>query len=111
MAMAQRVTLPVLVAHGMQHNAGRKGWRLNIDAAKVVTTIWKLAKARDELGHWPTQVEYAEHWKRSERSAQREWALFKQAFPTLEPEDLAKQLYADMREQLDDSSVAFSYEP
>lgn len=30
---------------------------------------------------WPTQADYAAYWKITDRTAQREWALFRRAFP------------------------------
>lgn len=48
-------------------------------------------------GTWPTQAEYAAWWKQSERQAQREWALFKEAFPGQEsPDAMAKVMAAEI---------------
>lgn len=63
---------------------------------------------------FPSQLDYARYWKLSERSAQREWALFKKAFPSEDsPERLARWLmteYASRLSKREDASVAFSAE-
>ncbi len=60
-----------------------------------MTTVVSLAicaQMRDEGDGWPTQAEYAAWWKISERQAQREWELFKRAFPGEESPDRIAQL-------------------
>ncbi len=51
-------------------------------AVDAVEPVVMLALARHMLGKWPTQAEYAEAAEISERTAQRQWAAFKNAFPT-----------------------------
>lgn len=78
-------------------------------AAAVVTTLWQIAYAAYKLEHYPTQAEYAEYCKISERSAQREWALFKQAFPNEEsPERLSRWMLSEINRRIEDSSTALS---
>jgi hypothetical protein len=82
-------------------------------AADALTTAGALAIAasRSQNG-FPTQAEYATYWKQSERSAQREWRRFKDAFPSEEgPERLARLLVAEYSRRLaerEDPSIAFS---
>jgi hypothetical protein len=61
-------------------------------------------------GGWPTQAEYAEYWKMSDRQAQREWKLVKRAFPGEDgPDRLAKAMHANYRARLSEKvSYAFS---
>lgn len=71
-------------------------------AADAIATIGALALARRDFDHWPTQVEYATFWKVSERTAQREWARVKEAFPGEDgPERLARHVYAELGDRLD----------
>jgi len=82
-------------------------------AAQVVTDIWALAFAAFELGHWPTQPEYAAFWKITDRTAQRQWARFRQAFPDeSSPDRLARLLQSEMGKRMAerDSSAAFAWE-
>lgn len=85
-------------------------------AAEACTTIACLAIAAINSSDdgFPTQLDYAAYWKLSERSAQREWALFKKAFPGEDsPERLARWLmteYASRLSKREDASVAFSAE-
>jgi hypothetical protein len=81
-------------------------------AANACTPIAGLAIARSELGYWPTQTEYAAHWKISERKAQLEWAAFRRAFPGEQtPERFAKLLYADAGPKIERSVVLTSPAP
>lgn len=90
-------------------NAGVSPLRAVSQAADACVTIGALALARRDLDHWPTQVEYAERWNMSERSAQREWARFKEAFPNEDgPERLARHVYAEISERLDNLAAAQS---
>ena len=73
-------------------------------AGDTCATIWALAYAHHKLnlGRFPTQAEYAEYWNKSERSAQREWALFRKAFPTEEsPERLARWLLSEISTRIE----------
>ncbi|HWE07807.1 MAG TPA: hypothetical protein VG325_00540 [Solirubrobacteraceae bacterium] len=82
-------------------------------AAAAVTVGMSLALATEKLGRFPTQVEYTEWARMSERSAQREWALFLKAFPTeRSPERLARWFLSEFHGRLDERppavfSVAF----
>jgi hypothetical protein len=79
------------------------------NAARVVATIWQIAYTAYKLEHYPTQAEYADEWKVSERSVQREWALFKQAFPTEEsPERLSRWMLSEINRRIEDSSTALT---
>lgn len=78
-------------------------------AANAIEPICKLAIARHELGRWPSQVEYAEHWKISERRAQRDWADFRRAFPDEQnPERVARWLYSELDARVKDRAVVLS---
>jgi hypothetical protein len=79
------------------------------DAARAIEPIWALAYARHKLDHWPNQAEYASFWEISERQAQREWARFREAFPTEEsPERLARWLYSEVASRIEDRSSVLS---
>lgn len=78
-------------------------------AADVCGLLWALANSTHHLGHYPSQAEYAAEWKISERTAQREWALFKRAFPTEEsPERLARWLLSESSRRIEDASSALA---
>jgi hypothetical protein len=78
-------------------------------AADICGLLWALANTTHSLGHYPSQAEYAAHWKISERKAQREWQLFKLAFPDEEsPERLARWILSEASRRIADSSVALS---
>jgi hypothetical protein len=82
--------------------------------AEAVTTAACLAIAAHhgaaEDGGWPTQAEYARYWKISERQAQREWALFKAAFPNEEsPDRIARFLSNEYRSRLADRDASFVF--
>lgn len=82
-------------------------------ASEALTTVSCLAIAasRSENG-FPTQAEYAAYWKQTERSAQRDWERFREAFPGEKgPERLARALVAEYSRRLsehDDPGFAFS---
>jgi len=66
-------------------------------AADVMATVGCLAIAgyRSENG-WPTQAQYAAYWKMDERTAQREWSRFREAFPEEgTPDRLAQAMVLD----------------
>lgn len=74
-------------------NDGVSPLKAGIKMGRVMATVWALAVAAESLGDWPSQVEYAAYWKVSERSAQREWEAFREAFPGEEsPDRLARHL-------------------
>ena len=87
-------------------------------ASEAVTTAACLAIAASKgagRDGWPTQAEYASWWRISERQAQREWQLFKLAFPTEHdgPDRIARWLLAEYASRLakgerGDPSVALS---
>jgi hypothetical protein len=87
-------------------NSGEGHLKAVHHAARACAPVAALAMARAELGHWPTQAEYAEHWEISERQAQLEWAAFRRAFPGEQtPERYAKELYSAFAPRLDRSMV------
>lgn len=51
---------------------------------QIVAFINAWAVARDKLGREPTVEEYAAYWKQPRRSAYREQARFREAFPDYE---------------------------
>lgn len=53
-------------------------------AVKAALWAHQWAVAREALGHEPTAEEVAEWWKQPERSAYRDQAAFRKAFPTLD---------------------------
>lgn len=51
---------------------------------QIVAFVQAWSVARDRLGHEPTVEEYAAYWKQPRRSAYREQARFREAFPEFE---------------------------
>lgn len=83
-------------------------------ASEALTTAACLAIAAHRGaaadGGWPSQAEYAIYWKISERQAQREWAVFKQAFPGEEsPDRLAKLLVNEYRARVASADPSFVF--
>jgi fermentation-respiration switch protein FrsA (DUF1100 family) len=77
----------------------RTGWRASARAVKgaydAVTVAANLAIARAVQGEWLDQAGYAEFWDVSERTAQRQWKLFKEAFPgQTSPRGVAEVFYS-----------------
>lgn len=94
------------VAYTNLRHSGLGSMRANVAAAEACAVILKLAEARAALGSWPSQADYAKHWRISERSAQREWAKFRRGFPNeTDPERLARWLYSEVSDRLDRTSV------
>lgn len=82
------------VAFANLRAAGYGTWRAHLLTARVIATLGKLAMAAHAgagADDWPTQVEYADYWEISPRTAQREWHLFGQAFE-LEPDRVDAEL-------------------
>jgi Txe/YoeB family toxin of Txe-Axe toxin-antitoxin module len=80
-------------------------------AADALAIAGALAIAATQQDGFPTQAEYANYWKQSERSAQRDWERFRKAFPGEDgPERLARALVTDYSRRLShqDPSVAFA---
>lgn len=81
----------------------------HLDAARAVAVIWQLAVAREALGHWPTQQEYADHWGVGLREAQRDWSQFRDGFPTeTDPQRLAAALHSEASSRLAKSGPAIA---
>jgi hypothetical protein len=85
--------------------------------ALAVPVCLAIAAERGAGGDgWPTQMEYAKYWKLSDRQAQRDWQIFKRAFPGEDdPHRIARAIVADyeLRRRLlqgerGDPAVAFS---
>lgn len=55
--------------------------------AKVMAFVIAWGRAKEALGHVPGVEEYADYWKVNHRTAWREIALFREAFPELERPD------------------------
>jgi len=85
------------VALANLRSSGMGTVRAYASAGKALATVAALAIAAAEHDEWPTQAEYAAHWKITERTAQREWALFRQAFPGEQTPDAFAQLIAAQR--------------
>lgn len=87
-----------------------RAMKLAADACTTVACL-AIAAAHSENG-FPTQANYAHYWKQSERTAQREWALVKKAFPGEDgPERLARLVVSEYAARLaksEDPSIAFS---
>lgn len=80
-----------------------------VKAAQACSHVWALAICAHKLGRWPTQTEYAEWWKITDRSVQREWALVRQAFPGEEsPERLARWVLSEVSSRIEEPSSALS---
>jgi len=91
------------------HESGMSKLKSIHKAAAVCASLWQITYTWQKLGHYPTQAEYADEWKVSERSVQREWALFKQAFPGEEsPERLARWMLSEINRRIEDSSTALT---
>jgi len=90
-----------LVAGGMSPT------KASLKGAQAAVLVWALGHAAHELGRWPTQAEYAAFWGISERTAQREWVLFGQAFPGEQsPERLARHIVAELGKRIGDKKSA-----
>ena len=93
--------------------AGHGRIRAMKKASEALTTVSCLAIAasRSENG-FPTQAEYASYWNQTERSAQRDWQRFREAFPGEDgPERLARALVAEYSRRLaehEDPGFAFT---
>ncbi|MEJ7788049.1 MAG: hypothetical protein WKF96_24885 [Solirubrobacteraceae bacterium] len=91
--------------HGQEHGGLRRELRVIRDAGEVCADLWALAFTAVELGHWPTQAEYAAHWKITDRTAQRQWARFRLAFPGEEsPDRVARLVRDEIDRRINDSS-------
>lgn len=107
--MADPQPLAAVITARFKENEGMGLMRATVNAGKVCTLLVTLAWAARDLGHWPTQREYADYWNESRSSAQREWALFKRAFPEEEsPDRIAKEVLAQMGGRLDDPRTPFT---
>lgn len=114
-AVARNPTLGEIAFLNLRNHEGYGTVQAMKKAAEACTTIACLAIAAINSDEgFPSQLDYAAYWKLSERTAQREWALFKKAFPGEEsPERLARWLmseYASRLSKRQDASVAFSAE-
>lgn len=86
--------------------AGRSRTRAMIEAAQACSLIWAWAKTTRDLGHEPTRFEHAQHWHQTERSAYRDLARFRAAFPTeKDPQNLANWLSAQQAELVNEGAV------
>ena len=78
-------------------------------SADACATVWAFAYEKHKTDVWPTQAEYADYWRISERSAQREWAVFREAFPGEDsPERLARWLLSEVSSHIEDQSSALT---
>jgi 2-polyprenyl-6-methoxyphenol hydroxylase-like FAD-dependent oxidoreductase len=78
-------------------------------SADALALVWCLAYQKHKTGDWPNQAEYAAYWKRSERTVQREWALFKRAFPTEQsPERLARWMLSELTSRIEQQQLAMA---
>lgn len=93
-------------------DAGESKVKAIVHAGQACATIYTAAYAhyKLDLGRFPTQADYAEFWSSSERSVQREWALFRKAFPTeQDPERLARWLISEINTRIESKQAeAFS---
>lgn len=111
--MAARTPTLGEVAYRNLQAAGYGRIRAMKKASEALTTLSCLAIAasRSEDG-FPSQAEYAAYWNQTERSAQRDWQRFREAFPTEDsPERLARWLVSEHGRRLaehDDPGFAFS---
>jgi hypothetical protein len=77
----RRVTLAEAATTNLR--AGGASWpKAMVKAGQACSTVYAWWRAADELGDWPTYVEYAAYWKISERTVYRELDVFRLAFPT-----------------------------
>jgi len=106
--VARDLPLTAVAFLNLQHaGVGRlKAMRRSADAC---ATIWAFAYVKHKTDTWPTQAEYADYWRISERSAQREWAVFREAFPGEDsPERLARWMLSEMSARIEDQSSALT---
>lgn len=88
-AAADAVQLPVLLAIAHENKAG----------------------GGDRADGWPSQKEYAAWWKLSERSMQREWALYRRVFGAeADPYEAAKAIYANYTSRIRAQDVSVVYD-
>lgn len=62
---------------------GVRPMRATWTASQVCANLWCLARTWKRLGRMPTQLEYCQEWKITERVAQRHWSDIRRAFPGL----------------------------
>jgi hypothetical protein len=107
--MAQR-TIPLAAAATIGLYAdGDKSLRSLTNGAKVIAMLWAIAYCHHKLGHYPTQAEYSKYWEIDERTAQREWALFRRAFPEEQsPERLARWVLTEISSRIEDKTAAMT---
>jgi hypothetical protein len=109
--MPRKLPLGVIAVANLA-DSGESKIKAMLHAGQACATIYALALAHHKLalGRWPTQAEYAEFWGESERSAQREWAAFRRAFPSEEsPERLARWLLSEISSKIESKqSEAFT---
>jgi hypothetical protein len=92
-------------------DAGHPKSRALLEATKVSATVVGIALTWRKLDRRPTQLEFADAWGMSERKAQKEWALFKEAFPAeASPYRAAEWLHANTSSRLDDRSAPLTIE-
>ena len=103
-------TLGEVAAMNLIQSEGLKPWKATRAAADAVSTVACLAIAALSgagEGNWPTQAEYAAYWKIAERTAQRQWADFRRAFPEEQtPDRLARLVRDDYGRRLQESGVS-----
>jgi|SRR5579884_3010398 len=93
----------VAYARARQSGAGTlKAYKLASDAVQLpVCLAIAQVKGAAADGGWPTQAEYARFWGLTDRTAQREWARYREVFgPDARPEELARQLVAEYGRRL-----------
>jgi hypothetical protein len=86
------------------HKSIREEFRAARDGMQAVQSLSVLARLWRRNGQMPTQVAYCTELGVDERTAQRHWALIREAFPGLPvPEDQAVEyLTRHVRDQLRD---------
>jgi hypothetical protein len=90
------------------------GWRESFSrATDALDTASSLAiaylKGAGTDGAWPTQAEYAEHYGITTRTAQRQWHVFREAFPDeASPERIAEIFAREYGRRLEDRGAMLS---
>jgi hypothetical protein len=98
---------PSLVEYAITRRlaAGDSPMKAAKTGGQACATIACLAIAGHRLGRWPTQVDYAQYWKTSERTAQREWQRVEDVFGEGQLDALARHIASELGHRLADRNA------
>ena len=97
-------TLAEVAAANLQAS-GRGQIKAMVEAGKAIGIVAALCVCAQRTdGDWPSQRDYAAYWDMTERTAQREWALVRAAFPGEDgPDRIARAVYAEAGKRISSS--------